>query len=86
MPRVPHRHLNAERRPMPAGHAILVTVLALAFASLVNISSLRQAAERQPFGWRRNVAVVLVAPLGGVSSVLGLDEPRELVDRKLAIR
>ncbi|MGH8904334.1 MAG: SGNH/GDSL hydrolase family protein [Egibacteraceae bacterium] len=86
MPRRPHRRLNAERHPMPAGHAILVTVLALGFASLVNISSLRQAAERQPFGWRRNVAVVLVAPLGGLSSVLGLDEPRELVDRELAIR
>jgi hypothetical protein len=70
---------------MPAGHAILVTVLALGLASLVNISSLRQAAEHQPFGWRRNVAVVLVAPLDGLSSLLGLDEPRELVDRKLAI-
>lgn len=71
---------------MPAGHAILVIVLALGLASLVNISSLRQAAERQPFGWRRSVAVVLVAPLGGISDVLGLDEPRQLVDRKLAMR
>lgn len=71
---------------MPAGHAILVSVLALGLASLVNISSLRQAAERQPFGWHRNVAIVLVAPLSGLSSLLGLDEPRELVDRKLARR
>jgi hypothetical protein len=71
---------------MPAGQAILVTLLALGFASLVNISSLRHAAERQPFGWRRTVAVVLVAPLGGLSSVLGLDEPREVIDRELAIR
>jgi uncharacterized protein len=71
---------------MPAGHAILVTVLALGLGSLVNISSLRQAAERQPFGWRRNVAVVLVAPLGGLSNVLGLDEPRQLLDRELAVR
>ncbi|MGH8886141.1 MAG: SGNH/GDSL hydrolase family protein [Egibacteraceae bacterium] len=86
MPRVARRHLNALRRPMPAGHAILVTVLALGLASLVNISSLREAAERQPFGWRRNVAVVLVAPLGGLSNLLGLDEPRALVNRELAVR
>jgi uncharacterized protein len=69
---------------MPAGHAILVSVLTLGLASLLNISSLREAAERQPFGWRRNVAVVLVVPLGGLSHLLGLDEPRALVDRELA--
>jgi hypothetical protein len=68
---------------MPAGRAILVMLVALGLASLLNISSLRAAAERQPFGWHRTVAVVLVAPLGAISDVLALDEPRELVDRRL---
>lgn len=85
MPRT-RRDLNAARHPMPAGRAILVTLLTLGLASLLNIASLHAAAERQPFGWRRSAALVLVAPLSGISAVLGLDEPRVFLDRELALR
>lgn len=71
------------RRPMPAGRAILVMVIALGLGSLLNISSLREATERQPFGWRRSVGLVLVAPLDGVSAVLGLNQPRVMLDDAL---
>lgn len=71
------------RQTVPAGQAVLVMVLVLAVGSLVNVQSLRAAAERQPFGPRRQVALLFVAPLDAVSQVLGLDEPRTLLDERL---
>lgn len=74
------------RRTEPAGHALLTVLVALALGSLLNVQSLREAAERQPFGLRRDVALVLVAPLDLLSEVLGLDEPRVFVDAGLGRR
>lgn len=68
---------------MPAGKVLAVVLLSLGLASLLNVQSLRAAAERQPGGLTRDVALVLVWPLEGLSDVLGLDEPRLLVDREL---
>lgn len=71
------------RQTVPAGQAVLVMLLVLAVGSLVNVQSLRAAAERQPFGPRRQVALLVVAPLDAISQVLGLDEPRTLLDERL---
>ena len=68
------------RRTAPAGSALAVMLVALMLGSLLNIQSLREAAERQEFGFRRDAALVLVWPLEQVSQILGLDEPRSLFD------
>ncbi|MBA2529424.1 MAG: hypothetical protein H0V19_05580, partial [Euzebyales bacterium] len=47
--------LPAGRRPMAAGHAILVILVAFGVGSLLNAPALVESAGRQPFGWRRSV-------------------------------
>ncbi len=82
-PRARTARLPFDRRTMSAAQAVLVMLLVLAVGSLVNVQSLRAAAERQPFGPRRQIALLFVAPLDAVSQVLGLDEPRTLLDERL---
>ncbi|MGH3665426.1 MAG: hypothetical protein ACRDU8_04960, partial [Egibacteraceae bacterium] len=55
------------RRLMPAGHAILVVLVALGLGALFNAQALSEAAERRPFGWRRTVTVAAVTPLRAVA-------------------
>lgn len=64
---------------MAAGHAVAVMLIALGVGALLNAPSLRDTAERQPFGPRRTVATVAVAPLSGVSGLLRLDRPHRLL-------
>ncbi|MDP8958191.1 MAG: DUF459 domain-containing protein [Actinomycetota bacterium] len=69
-----------ECRPMAAGHVVWVGIVCLTLASLLNISSLEEAASGLPYGAGRTVAVNLVKPLSLVSSALLLDRPRQVVD------
>lgn len=64
------------RRRTPAGRAILVSFLALALAALMNGESLHRVAERQPYGFPRDVAVAVTGVTRSVGETLGLHLPR----------
>lgn len=66
-------------RPMAAGHVIVVVVVALLGGALFNAQALTAAAASQPFGWKRQVAVVAVTPFRGLSGVLGLNRPHAVL-------
>lgn len=68
---------------MPAGRALIVVVIALLLGGLLNVRSLTEAAERQPFGLKRDTALVLAWPFQQISGLLGLDQPRELLTERL---
>ena len=71
------------RRLMPAGYVLLVILIGLALAALLNARTLANAAKDQPVGLKRDVLVALTKPITGISSLLRLDKPRELVDAAL---
>lgn len=71
------------RSTMPAGKALVVVMLALVLGGLLNVRSLTDAAERQPNGWERDVALVLVWPFQQVSELLGLDRPQARLTERL---
>lgn len=84
LPRTPVRELGPyHRATMPAGKVLMITVLALLLGGLLNVTSLTEAAERQPFGLKRDVSLVLVWPFQQVSDLLGLDQPRALLTERL---
>jgi hypothetical protein len=59
-----------------AGRAIVVYVLALAFASVLNAEGMRKTAQTQPDGARRDLALHVTRPLVEVSRFLHLTTPR----------
>jgi len=65
------------RRQWSAGHALVVSVLALAIGLLLNAPGIHKSAYNKPDGWQRDVAVALTGPLAGVSHALLLDRPRK---------
>jgi hypothetical protein len=65
------------RRLWSAGHALVVSVLALAIGLLLNAPGIHKSAYNKPDGWQRDVALALTGPLAGVSHALLLDRPRE---------
>lgn len=71
------------RATMPAGKALAVVVLALVLGGLLNVRSLTETAERQPNGWERDVAMVLVWPFQQISGLLGLDRPQASLTERL---
>jgi hypothetical protein len=68
---------------MPAGHVITVVLLALVIGLLLNAPDIRETANRQEAGWRRDVAVALIEPFDWFSRTLRLDVPHRLIDRAL---
>ena len=66
---------------MPAGHVIVVVVLTLLGGGVLNAQALTDAAARQPFGWKRTVAVVAATPFRGIAGLVGLDVPHRLLAR-----
>lgn len=84
LPRSPVRELGPyHRATMPAGKVLMITVLALLLGGLLNVTSLTEAAERQPFGLKRDVSLVMVWPFQQISDLLGLDQPRALLTERL---
>ena len=65
------------RRPASAGHALVVSVLALAIGLVLNAPGAHKNAYNKPAGWQRDVALALTGPLAGVSHALLLDRPRK---------
>ena len=62
---------------MAAGHVIVVIVIALLGGAILNARALTETAARQPFGWKRNVAVVAVTPFRAAAGLLGLDKAHQ---------
>jgi hypothetical protein len=69
---------------MPAGHAVLVMLVAFAISTLLNADSLMQTAENLPLGsTKRSIAVGVMRPIRWVSDTLQITEPRETLDTVL---
>jgi lysophospholipase L1-like esterase len=64
------------RRLRPAGHALIVALLALALGALLNAPGIHKSAHNQPDGWKRDAALAVTGPLADVSHALLLDRPR----------
>ena len=64
---------------MAAGHVIVVVTVALLGGGLFNAQALTDAAARQPFGWKRTVAVVAATPFRGIAGLIGLDRPHQVL-------
>jgi hypothetical protein len=65
------------RRQWSAGHALIVSVLALAIGVLLNAPGVHKSAYNKPDGWQRDVALAFTGPLADVSHALLLDRPRK---------
>ena len=65
------------RKLASAGHALVVSVLALAIGLVLNAPGAHKNAYNKPAGWQRDVALALTGPLAGVSHALLLDRPRK---------
>ncbi|MGI9647085.1 MAG: SGNH/GDSL hydrolase family protein [Acidimicrobiia bacterium] len=70
-------------RPMPAGHVLVVMIVALLGGALLNAQALLRTAERQELGTGRSVALAFAEPLASVSGFLRIDTPRDAVDSAL---
>jgi hypothetical protein len=67
------------RRLWSAGHALIVSALALALGALLNAPGMHKSAYNRPEGATRDVALAITGPLADVSHALLLDRPRALV-------
>lgn len=82
----PPRSSRDAARPLPAGHVLLVMLVALLGGALLNARGILRTAERQELGTGRSVALALAEPLADVSAFLRLDLPRESIDDALGRR
>lgn len=64
------------RKPLAAGHAVVVVLVALVLGAFLNARGMRKSAEIREDGWERDVSVALTRPLAAVSGWLLLDRPR----------
>ena len=67
------------RRTWSAGHAVIVSVLALLIGLLLNAPGVHKSAYNKSDGWERDVAIAFTGPLADVSHALLLDRPRRAV-------
>lgn len=77
---------GARVRYWAARQVILAVVTALGAGALLNAQDLLATAERQPFGWQRDVAVAAAAPIARLAAVVGFDRPRGAIDAALGRR
>lgn len=70
-------------RPMPAGHVLIVMLVALLGGALLNAQALLRTAQRQELGTGRSVALAFAEPLASVSGWLLIDAPRDAIDSAL---
>ena len=59
---------------------LLVGLIGLVLGALLNADSLVAQAERKPFGWSRDVSLMVWRPVQDVSHFLSLNRPRQWVD------
>ncbi|HEY5164908.1 MAG TPA: DUF459 domain-containing protein [Acidimicrobiia bacterium] len=65
------------RRPLAAGHVIVVGLVALLVGALLNAPGIRKTALGQPVGWKRDISTAFANPLYDVSHALYLDRLRQ---------
>ena len=70
-------HAVRPRRPMAAGHVIVVGLIALLVGALLNAAGMRKTALSQPVGIRRDVATFFADPIYDVSHALYIDRLRQ---------
>ena len=66
----------ARRRPLSAGHVIVVMLVCALVGGLLNAAGIRKTANGQPVGVRRDVARFFAEPLYDVSHTLRIDQLR----------
>src|ERR1017187_822682 len=64
------------RRPMAAGHILVVALIALLVGGLLNADGIHKTALGQPVGWRRDLSTAFANPLYDISHALYLDRAR----------
>jgi hypothetical protein len=75
-PRSLQYHDLAGARPQPAGRIIAIGALAFLLAALLNADGLMELANRQPIGWKRDVARGAVSPFCAIGGVTHLKDIR----------
>jgi uncharacterized protein len=73
----------AERRRVPAGHAIAVVLLSLLMGAVLDADAMTASIEQQRFGTSRTVQLALARPVRTLSHWTGLDLPRRWLDELL---
>jgi len=73
------RRDEKDRRLSTAGHALVVSVLALLFGALLMAPGMHKASFNGQPGMKRDVSLALTGGLAGVSHALLLDRPRQAV-------
>jgi hypothetical protein len=68
---------EAPRRPMAAGHVLVVGVVCLMLGWLLNAQGIEKTAYSQPLGWQRDVGLAFAKPMASISHFLHTDRPRE---------
>lgn len=64
------------RRPLSAGHVIVVMLVCAVVGSLLNAAGMRKTANGQPVGFRRDVARFFAEPIYDISNTLRITELR----------
>jgi hypothetical protein len=77
---LPGPPIDPARRPLAAGHVVVVLLVALALAALLNGSAMRTSAQIREPGWERDVSLALTRPLAWLSGATLLDRPREALE------
>ena len=83
--RYPRRHAprgvgeggEARRKPMAAGHVVLIGLILLLVGWLLNAQGVQKTAQGQSLGWRRDVSVFFADPVASLSHFLHTDRPRQ---------
>lgn len=78
-PRSLRYHDLAGARPQPAGRVLAIGALALFLAALLNADGLFELANRQPVGWKRDVARGAVTPFCAVGDLTRLKDIRSAI-------
>jgi hypothetical protein len=71
---------STARRPLAAGHVVIVVLVALALGTLLNARGLRESAQLREPGWQRETTLALTRPLAWVSGATLLDRPRAALE------
>lgn len=78
-PRSLQYHALAGSKPQPAGVVLAIGAVALLLAALFNADGLYELANRQPVGWKRDVARGAVAPFCAVGDVTRIKDIRSSI-------
>ncbi|MDQ6697514.1 MAG: DUF459 domain-containing protein [Actinomycetota bacterium] len=79
-PRTLRYHASGTTTPMAAGQIVIVGLIAFGLAGLFNAESLYATARRQPYGWKRTVALDVVGPVRAFSRFTRLSAPRAKIE------